>query len=157
MNFFGIGGLELIVVFLVALLVVGPVKLVEGARLARKYMTELRRQREELTQMVEEAVDMEGIRERLDQDGILDDVRDLSAELNDIREDARTITTDAADFKSLARSVVRPTGYSRNTPSPPSAGSDAEQQPTISQTESPVETSESNSIETSSQRTEAAS
>ena len=89
MNFFGIGGLELIVVFLVALLVVGPVKLVEGARLARKYMTELRRQREELTQMVEEAVDMEGIRERLDQDGILDDVRDLSAELNEIREDAR--------------------------------------------------------------------
>ena len=157
MNFFGIGGLELIVVFLVALLVVGPVKLVEGARLARKYMTELRRQREDLTQMVEEAVDMEGIRERLDQDGILDDVRDLSAELNEIREDARNITTDAADFKSLARSVVRPTGYSRNTPSPPLAGSDTEQEPTISQTESPVETSESSSIETSSQRTEAAS
>ena len=116
MNLFGIGGLELIVVFLVALLVVGPVRLVQGARMARKYLTELRRQREELTQMVEEAVDMEGIRERLDQDGILDDVRDLTSELGQIQEDARSITTDAADFKSLARSVVRPGGYSRTAP-----------------------------------------
>ena len=116
MNFLGIGGLELIVVFLVALLVVGPVRLVEGARTARKYLTELRRQREELTQMVEEAVDMEGIRERLDQDGILDDVRDLTSELNQIKDDARNVTTGASDFKSLARSVVRPSGYSRTAP-----------------------------------------
>ena len=157
MNLFGIGGLELIVVFLVALLVVGPVRLVEGARLARKYMTELRRQREELTQMVEEAVDMEGIRERLDQDGILDDVRDLSSELNEIREDARNITTDAADFKSLARSVVRPTGYSRNAPSPKTPGSETEQSPSEDSTETSSGASDSNSIETSSQRPEAAS
>ena len=40
MNFFGIGGLELIVVFIIGLLVVGPVRLVEGVRTARKYMTE---------------------------------------------------------------------------------------------------------------------
>ena len=113
MNFLGIGGLELVVVFLVALFVVGPVRLVHGAKTARKYMTELRRQREELTQMVEEAVDMEDIRERLDQDGLLDEVRDLSSELNDFREDAQSLTTDAADFRSLARSVVRPSGYSK--------------------------------------------
>ena len=123
MNFLGIGGLELVLVFLVALLVVGPVRLVQGAKTARKYMTELRRQREELTQMVEEAVDMEGIRERLDQDGVLDEVRDISTELNEFREDARSITTDAADFKSLARSVVRPNGYSK---SPSSSNSSPE-------------------------------
>ena len=118
MNFLGIGGLELILVFLVALLVVGPVRLVQGAKTARKYMTELRRQREELTQMVEEAVDMEGIRERLDQDGVLDEVRDISTELNQFREEARSITTDAADFRSLANSVVRPSGYSRSSSCP---------------------------------------
>ena len=123
MNFLGIGGLELIIVFLVALLVVGPVRLVEGAKTARKYMTELRRQREELTQMVEEAVDMEGIRERLDQDGLLDEVRDLSSELKQFREDATSITTDAADFKSLAKSVVRPSGYSKSDSSAPSPSS----------------------------------
>lgn len=113
MNFLGIGGIELVVVFLVALLVVGPVRLVQGAKTARKYMTELRRQREELTQMVEEAVDMEGIRERLDQDGLLDEVRDLSSELSDFRDEAQSLTTDASDFKSLARSVVRPSGYAK--------------------------------------------
>ena len=113
MNFLGIGGLELVVVFLVALLVVGPVRLVQGAKTARKYMTELRRQREELTQMVEEAVDMEDIRERLDQDGLLDEVRDLSSELSDFRDEAQSLTTDASDFRSLARSVVRPSGYAK--------------------------------------------
>ena len=118
MNFLGIGGLELIVIFIIGLLVVGPVRLVEGVRTARKYMTELRRQREELTQMVEEAVDVEGIKERLDQDGVLDEVRDLSSELNDIRQDAQSITGDAAELKSLARSVVRPSGYSRSAPDP---------------------------------------
>ena len=140
MNFFGIGGLELIVVFLVALLVVGPVRLVEGARLARKYMTELRRQREELTQMVEEAVDMEGIRERLDQDGILDDVRDLSSELNDIREDAQSITTDATELKSLARSVVRPGGYSRTAPDPKTPRRSTDASPEPSSGEANIET-----------------
>ncbi len=113
MNFFGIGGLELVVVFLIALLVVGPTRLVQGARTARKYMTELRRQREELTQMVEEAVDMEGIREQLDQEGLMDEVRDLSSELNEFRQDAHSVTGDVADLKGLARSVVRPEGYSR--------------------------------------------
>ena len=119
MNFLGIGGLELIVVFLIALFVVGPTRLVHGARTARKFMTELRRQREELTQMVEEAVDMEDIRERLDQSGVMDEVRDLSQELNSFQEDARSLTTDAADFKSLAHSVVRPGGYTKSNASTP--------------------------------------
>ena len=145
MNFFGVGGLELIVVFIIGLLVVGPVRMVEGVRTARKYMTELRRQREELTQMVEEAVDVEGIRERLDQDGLLDDVRDLTSELNDIREDARSIATDAADFKSLARSVVRPSGYSRTAPGPqtpnPPADATSENSPTDPSAESTLESS----------------
>ena len=133
MNFLGIGGLELIVIFIIGLLVVGPVRLVEGVRTARKYMTELRRQREELTQMVEEAVDVEGIRERLDQDGLLDDVRDLTSEINDIREDAQSLTTDATQLKSLARSVVRPSGYSRTSPDlktpKPSADASTEHSP----------------------------
>ena len=141
MNLFGIGGLELIVVFLVALLVVGPVRLVEGARTARKYLTELRRQREELTQMVEEAVDLEGIKERLDQDGVLDDVRDLTSELNQIKDDARNVTASASDFKSLARSVVRPSGYSRTAPGPKVPESQPEEaQETISETDAQTNT-----------------
>ena len=140
MNFLGIGSLELIVIFIIGLLVVGPVRLVEGVRTARKYMTELRRQREELTQMVEEAVDVEGIRERLDQDGLLDDVRDLTSELNDIREDAQSITTDAAELKSLARSVVRPSGYSRTAPGTQTPKRPTDASPETSPGETNIET-----------------
>ncbi|MXZ02807.1 MAG: hypothetical protein F4Y88_03790 [Chloroflexi bacterium] len=140
MNFLGIGGLELIVVFIIGLLVVGPVRLVEGVRTARKYMTELRRQREELTQMVEEAVDVEGIREHLDQDGLLDDVRDLTSELNDIREDAQSIATDATELKSLARSVVRPSGYSRTAPDPLTPKRSTDASPEASTAETNAET-----------------
>lgn len=98
---------------LVALFVLGPVRLVQGARTARKYMTELRRQREQLTQMVEEAVDVEGVKERLDQDGVMDAVRDFSDELNRFQDEARMVSSDVADLKNLANSVTRPEGDRR--------------------------------------------
>ena len=113
MNFFGIGGLELILVMLVGLFVVGPVRLVEGARTARKYMTELRRQREELTQIVEDAVDVEGVRTRLEEEGVLDAVRDLSSELNSFREETRSVERDVDELKRAVTSIDRPQGYRR--------------------------------------------
>ena len=61
MNFLGIGGLELVLIGIVAFLVVGPKRLSEGARTAAKMLSELRRQRDELTGMVREAVDPEVI------------------------------------------------------------------------------------------------
>ena len=59
MNFLGIGGLELVLIGIVAFLVLGPKRLSEGARTAAKMLSELRRQRDELTGMVREAVDPE--------------------------------------------------------------------------------------------------
>ncbi len=61
MNFLGIGGLELVLIGIVAFLVLGPKRLSEGARTAAKMLRELRRQRDELTGMVREAVDPEVI------------------------------------------------------------------------------------------------
>ena len=61
MNFLGIGGLELVLIGIVAFLVVGPKRLSEGARTAAKVLRELRRQRDELTGMVREAVDPEAM------------------------------------------------------------------------------------------------
>ena len=110
MNFLGIGGLELVVVMLVALFVVGPVRLVEGARTARKYMTEIRRQREELTQMIEEAADIEGMKEALDQDGIMDEIRDIKSEIESFGNEAATISDD---INEVTRTVKRPMGYAR--------------------------------------------
>ena len=110
MNFLGIGGLELVVVMLVALFVVGPVRLVEGARTARKYMTEIRRQREELTQMIEEAADIEGVKEALDQDGIMGEIRDIKSEIESFGNEAATISDD---INEVTRTVKRPMGYAR--------------------------------------------
>lgn len=113
MNFLGIGGLELVVVMLIALFVVGPVRLVEGARTARKYMTEIRRQREELTQMIEEAADIEGVKEALDQDGILEEISEIKSELETFGDEAATITDDIDEVRNVARAVRRPMGYAR--------------------------------------------
>ena len=113
MNFLGIGGLELVVVMLVALFVVGPVRLVEGARTARKYMTEIRRQREELTQMIEEAADIEGVKEALDQDGVMGEIRDIKSELESFGDEAATISDDIDEVRDVARAVKRPMGYIR--------------------------------------------
>ena len=52
MNFFGVGFLELAVVFLVAFLVMGPGKSLELARTAGKLMGELRRTLNEMTAAV---------------------------------------------------------------------------------------------------------
>lgn len=113
MNFLGIGGLELVVVMLIALFVVGPVRLVEGARTARKYMTEIRRQREELTQMIEEAADIEGVKEALDQDGIVGEIREIKSELENFGNEAATISDDIDEVRNVARAVRRPMGYVR--------------------------------------------
>ncbi len=113
MNFLGIGGLELVVVMLVALFVVGPVRLVEGARTARKYMTEIRRQREELTQMIEEAADIEGMKEALDQEGIIGEINEIKSELQSFGDEAATISDDLEEVRNVARAVKRPMGYTR--------------------------------------------
>lgn len=50
MNFLGIGGLELMIIALVAFLVLGPHKMAEAGKTIAKVLTELRKQRDELTQ-----------------------------------------------------------------------------------------------------------
>ncbi len=112
-NFLGIGGLELILVLLIALFVLGPTRLVDGVRTGKKYMTELRRQRDELTQMVEEAVDVETMRQRLDQEGVLDTVRDLSDELKSFNADVHGSQRGSGKLRELTNPTFRPEGYNR--------------------------------------------
>jgi Sec-independent protein translocase protein TatA len=63
-NFFGIGGLELLIIGLVAFLVLGPKKMAEAGKTAAKILSELRKQRDELTAaiMSEEPAPPEGAR-----------------------------------------------------------------------------------------------
>jgi hypothetical protein len=49
MNFLGIGGFEILVIALVAFLVLGPKKMAEAGKTAAKILSQLRKQRDELT------------------------------------------------------------------------------------------------------------
>ena len=52
MNFFGIGAVELVFVLVVALLILGPNKMVETARTLGKYVRELQRAASELPKLL---------------------------------------------------------------------------------------------------------
>ena len=52
MNFFGIGPLELIFVLVLALLVLGPNRMVDAARTLGKYVRELQRATSELPRLI---------------------------------------------------------------------------------------------------------
>ena len=52
MNFLGIGFIELVIVLVVALLILGPNKMVEAARTLGKYMRELQRANAELPRLL---------------------------------------------------------------------------------------------------------
>ena len=57
MNFFGIGGLEILLITIIGVTVVGPTRFIHGIRSFRNLMTELRRQKNDLTTVLLEAVD----------------------------------------------------------------------------------------------------
>lgn len=67
MGFLGVGGLEFLVIFGVAMFFLGPKRLAEGVRTGRKYYTELKRYRTELTNMVSEAIDADELKKDLEQ------------------------------------------------------------------------------------------
>ena len=67
MSFFGIGPLEFLLIFGVAMFIVGPKRLAEGVRSGRKYYTELKRYREELTGLVTEAIDAEDMKRQYEE------------------------------------------------------------------------------------------
>ncbi len=63
MNFFGIGGFELLAIVAIAVFVIGPRRVAEMIRDFRRVYTELRRQREDITARVVEEMDLEDIKQ----------------------------------------------------------------------------------------------
>ena len=89
MNFLGVGGLEFLLIFAVAMFFLGPKRLAEGVRTGRKYYTELKRYRQELTSLVTEAIDAEDLKKDLEQlkKDAWDD--DTTKQIADIEKDMR--------------------------------------------------------------------
>jgi Sec-independent protein translocase protein TatA len=101
MNFFGIDGLEFLLLFGVAMFFLGPKRLAEGVRTGRKYYTELKRYRQELASLVTEAIDAEELKKDMEQ--VKKDAWDerVTQEIAGIEQD---LTLDQGDL-DIMRSV----------------------------------------------------
>lgn len=116
MNFFGIGGLEFLLLGAVALFVLGPKRLLEGIREGRKIYSNLRRQRAELQSMITEAIDLDDLKKQIDSEGLVKDAKTLQEEigldqvaddLEGLKEAADINTGSVARNRQLSRSPVK--------------------------------------------------
>jgi Tat protein translocase TatB subunit len=81
MNILGIGGLELLLILAVGLFVLGPKRLKEGIREGKRLYRELKRQRQELQVLVEQAIKLEEIKKQLDVDKLSTGAKEIEASL----------------------------------------------------------------------------
>jgi Sec-independent protein translocase protein TatA len=81
MTFFGLGGFEVLLIFAIALFVLGPKRLLDGIRDGRRVYSDLKRQRDALQSLITEAIDMEDLKKQVDAEGIKDTVQSLEDDL----------------------------------------------------------------------------
>ena len=117
MNFLGIGGLEFLLLVAVALFVLGPKRMLEGIREARRIYSNLRRQRAELQSMITEAIDLEEIKKQVDSEGLLSDAKALQEDLSldQVAEDVKNAAGINGRSVSRSRQLNRPPIKGDNT------------------------------------------
>ena len=121
MSFFGLGGLEVLLIGAIALFVLGPKRLLEGIRDGRKMYTDLKRQRDALQSLITEAIDLEDLKEQVGIDDIKESVQSLEDDLklDQVGEELRKANEAVdksipRDWKS-SRSPVQVDSEVRNT------------------------------------------
>ena len=110
MNFFGIGGLEFLLLGAIALFVLGPKRLLEGIREGRRLYSNLRRQRAELQSMITEAIDLEEIKKQVDSEGLAKEAAALQEDLalDQVAEDVKNAADINSGSVSRSRQLNRP-------------------------------------------------
>jgi len=77
MNIFGVGGFELIMIFIIALFIVGPANLLVLIRKTRIIYSEFKKQRDELISVVEQTIEI---------DDDIKELKNLKESLNSISD-----------------------------------------------------------------------
>ena len=118
MNFMGIGTGELIVILIIAVLVVGPDKMVELASKLGRLFVKLRQMTDGATHEFRDALAIDEIKDAIK--GVTDEVKDIGQEIKGTADDVAAIRTDAqgavqdfqnvAEGKSMAAPQPVPTG-----------------------------------------------
>lgn len=89
---FDIGFTELMVIFVVALLVVGPERLPTVARKIGLYIGKLRRSFQSIKNEVEQELEIEAVKAQLKENAMLEEVKELEAELSKTIETSNSET-----------------------------------------------------------------
>lgn len=119
MNFMGIGTGELIVILIIAVLVVGPDKMVELAGKLGRLFVKLRQMTDGATHEFRDALAIDEITDAIK--GVTDEVKDIGQEIKGTADDVAAIGTDAhgavQDVQNVAKgkSVVAPQPVSTGT------------------------------------------
>jgi Tat protein translocase TatB subunit len=104
MNFMGIGTGELIVILIIAVLVVGPDKMVELAGKMGRLFVKLRQMTDGATHEFRDALAIDEIKDAIQ--GVTDEVKDIGQEVRGTADDVAGIGTDAEgavqDFQNVA-------------------------------------------------------
>ena len=108
MNILGIGGPELLLIMAVGLFVLGPKRLIEGIREGKRMYTELKRQRDQLQALVEQAIELEELKKDLEIDKLAEGAKEIEKNLS---------LDQMVDVESPAKS--RSVRYQRRTPPRP--------------------------------------
>ena len=82
MNILGIGGPELLLIMAVGLFVLGPKRLMEGIREGKRLYTELKRQRDQLQALVEQAIELEDLKKELEIDKLAEGAKEIEKNLS---------------------------------------------------------------------------
>jgi Tat protein translocase TatB subunit len=93
MNFMGIGTGELIVILIIAVLVVGPDKLVELAGKLGRLFVKIRQMTEGATHEFRDALAIDEIQDAIK--GVTNEVKDVTAEIKGTADDVAAINTEA--------------------------------------------------------------
>ena len=112
MNFFGIGGLEILLITIIGVTVVGPTRLIHGIRSFRNLMTELRRQKNDLMAVLLEAVDDDFEGPQMDPPFTLV-LTEVSADASRVTGKARMLDVGNKAFPSETYNALRFAGLTR--------------------------------------------
>lgn len=99
---FDVGFTELLVIFVVALLVVGPERLPDLARKVGLYLGKMRRSFQSIKDEVEQELEIEAVKAQLKENAMLEEAKELQAELSKNIEMPNNKTSEASNPKESA-------------------------------------------------------